>query len=172
MYNNFITFKKYINIVITLETTRRNCLNIGDPIKTTVEEIRKVLNVDNVVGETIESDDKLLIPVTKMGMGFGSGMGEGKAQNNMAGSGAGAGGAAGIEPLAVIVVYKNIKGPEGVKVMSLKAPDRLSRALGEIGNAAVEIIEHGSKMMSCQDNKKKNAKFESKEGEAKFESNK
>jgi uncharacterized spore protein YtfJ len=146
-------------------------LNIGDPIKTTVEEIRKVLNVDNVVGETIESDDKLLIPVTKMGMGFGAGMGEGKAQNDMAGSGAGAGGAAGIEPVAVIVVYKNIKGPEGVKIMSLKAPDPLSRALGEIGNAAVEIMEHGSKMMSCQGDKNKKAKFESKEGKAKFESN-
>ena len=85
-------------------------MNIGDPIKTTVEEIRKVLNIENVVGETIETDDKLLIPITRMGMGFGAGMGEGKGSEDMSGAGAGAGGAAGIEPIAVIVVYKGIKG--------------------------------------------------------------
>ena len=50
-------------------------MNIGDPIKTTVEEIRKVLNIENVIGETIETDEFLLIPVTRMGMGFGAGMG-------------------------------------------------------------------------------------------------
>ena len=57
-------------------------LNIGDPIKTTVEEIRKVLNIENVVGETIETEEFLLIPVTRMGMGFGAGMGEGKGPEN------------------------------------------------------------------------------------------
>ena len=144
-------------------------LNIGDPIKTTVEEIRKVLNIENVVGETIETDDKLLIPITRMGMGFGAGMGEGKGSDDMSGAGAGAGGAAGIEPIAVIVVYKGIKGPEGVKVMSLKAPDPLTRAIGEISTAAVEIMGQGSKMMKDK-GQKKEAKFEGKKGEAKFES--
>ncbi len=146
-------------------------MDIGDPIKTTVEEIRKVLNIENVVGETIETDDKLLIPITRMGMGFGAGMGEGKGQDNMGGAGAGAGGAAGIEPIAVIVVFKGVSGPDGVKVMSLKTPDPLSRAIGEISTAAVEIMGQGSKMMMDK-GKKKKATFEGKEGEAKFESNK
>ena len=53
-------------------------MNIGDPIKTTVEEIRKVLNIENVIGKAIETDEVLMFPVTKMGMGFGAGMGEGK----------------------------------------------------------------------------------------------
>ena len=35
---------------------------IGEPIKTTVEEIRKFLNVENVVGKTIETDEYLMIP--------------------------------------------------------------------------------------------------------------
>ena len=83
-----------------------------------------------MVGETIETDDKLLIPITRMGMGFGAGMGEGKGSDDMSGAGAGAGGAAGIEPIAVIVVFKGVSGPEGVKVMSLKAPDPLTRAIG------------------------------------------
>ena len=131
-------------------------MNIGDPIKTTVEEIGKILKIENVVGKAIETDEVLIFPVTKMGMGFGAGMGEGKGMENMEGTGAGAGGAAGSEPIAVVVVYKGVSGPEGVKVMSLKAPDHLSRAIGEISNAAVGIINQGSKMM-CEkgDNKPK-----------------
>ena len=36
-------------------------MSIKDPIKTTVEEIRKVLDLDNVVGKTIETDELLMI---------------------------------------------------------------------------------------------------------------
>ncbi len=148
-------------------------LNIGDPIKTTVEEIRKVLNIENVIGETIETDEFLLIPVTRMGMGFGAGMGEGKGSEDMgSGAGAGAGGAAGIEPIAMVVVHKGVKGPEGVKVMSLKAPDPLTRAIGEISNAAVEIMGQGSKMMKEKGKKKKEVKYEGKNKEAKFKDTK
>ena len=42
-------------------------------IKTTVEELRKLINVDNVIGTPIETEDKVLIPVIKMGVGFGAG---------------------------------------------------------------------------------------------------
>ena len=133
-------------------------MDINDPIKTTVEEIRKVLNIENVIGETIETDEFLMLPVTRMGMGFGAGMGEGKGQDDMGGSGAGAGGAAGIEPIAMVVVHKGVKGPEGIRVMSLKAPDPLSRAIGEISNAAVEIMGEGSKMMKAKGKDKKEKK--------------
>jgi len=142
-------------------------LDINDPIKTTVEEIRKVLNIENVIGEPIETDEFLMLPVTRMGMGFGAGMGEGKGQNDMGAGGAGAGGAAGIEPIAMVVVHKGVKGPEGVKVLSLKAPDPLTRAIGEISNAAVEIMSQGSKMMMERNDKNKETKIEGKKGEAK-----
>jgi uncharacterized spore protein YtfJ len=144
-------------------------LDIGDPIKTTVEEIRKVLNIENVVGETIETEDKLLIPITRMGMGFGAGKAEGKGMDNSGGAGAGAGGAAGIEPIAMVVVFKGVDGPEGVKVMSLKNPDPLSRAIGEISNAAVEIMGQGTKMMKEKGKKKKEAKFKDTKDETKLE---
>lgn len=121
-------------------------MDINDPIKTTVEEIRKVLNIENVIGEVIESEDKVMIPVTRMGMAFGAGMGEGKGPNSQGGSGAGAGGGAGIEPVAVVVVFKGMAGPEGVKVMSLKSVDPLSRAIGEAGSAIVNVISEAGKM--------------------------
>ncbi len=114
--------------------------DVGDPIKTTVEEIRKVLNIENVIGEVIETDDKTLIPITRFGMGFGAASGEGGSQDQASGSGAGAGGAAGIEPIAMVVIFKNIEGPEGIKVLTLSA-NPIAQALGEIGSAAMEVME-------------------------------
>lgn len=123
-------------------------MDIGDPIKTTVEEIRKVLNIENVIGEVIESDDKVLVPVTRMGMGFGAAMGEGKGGSESQGSGegsaAGAGGAAGIEPIAMIVIFKEVSGPEGVKVLTLSS-NPFAQALGEIGSAAMDMIKGRTK---------------------------
>ncbi|HEX7468760.1 MAG TPA: spore germination protein GerW family protein, partial [Methanobacterium sp.] len=113
-------------------------MDIGDPVKTTIEEISKILNIGNVVGKPIENNEIMLIPITKMGMGFGVGMGEGKEER---GRGAGAGGCAGIEPTAMVVISKGVIGPEGVKIMYLKAPDPLTRAIAEIGNTAVKIME-------------------------------
>ena len=144
-------------------------MDIQDPIKTTVEEIRKVLNIENVVGKPIETDEMLMIPITRMGMGFGAGMGEGKGADDMGGNGAGAGGAAGVEPVAAIVVFKGVSGPEGVKVMSLKEPDHMSRAISGIGTAAVEIMNQGSKMMKdncgcgCEEEEDVDIKEEKKE---------
>lgn len=115
-------------------------MDIGDPITTTVEEIRKVLNIENVIGEIIETDDKVMIPVTRIGMGFGAALGEGKNQENMGGEGAGAGGAAGIEPIAMVVIFKSVEGPEGVKVLPLSS-NPIAQALGDIGSAAMETMK-------------------------------
>lgn len=129
-------------------------MNIGDPIKTTVEEIRKILDIKNVVGTTIETDEILMFPVTKMGMGFGAGRAQGKGMENVEGGGAGAGGVAGIEPVVMVVVHKNVSSSEGVKVLSLKNPNHISRAINEIGNAAVEIMNSGTKMMNKKEKTK------------------
>ena len=46
---------------------------MSNNIKATVEELHKLIQVDNVIGTPIETDDKILIPVMKMGVGFGVG---------------------------------------------------------------------------------------------------
>ncbi len=130
-------------------------MNIGDPIKTTVEEISKVLNIENVIGKAVETDEILLLPVTKMGMGFGVGFGEGTGPNKQGGNGAGAGGAAGIEPIAIVVVHKGVNGTERVKVMSLKPPGPITRAIGEMTNAAVTIMDKDKENIMELINKKK-----------------
>ncbi len=136
-------------------------MDIEDPIKTTVEEIRKVLNIENIIGNPIETDDKILIPVTMMGMGFGAGMGEGKGMmsSDQSGMGAGAGGAAGIKPVAMIVVFKNISGPEGVKVLTLSA-NPLAQALGEIGSEVMSMMKEKCMMKKDEMKEKKMGKEE------------
>lgn len=127
--------------------------DVGDPIRTTVEEIRKVLNIENVIGESIETDDKILIPITRMGMGFGAASGEGKSKESDGGSGSGAGGAAGIEPIAMVVIFKNVEGPEGVKVLTLSS-NPLAQALGEIGSTAMETVKDMKKGKGKKETKK------------------
>ena len=135
-------------------------MDIEDPIKTTVEEIRKVLNIENVIGDIIETDDKVLIPVTKMGMGFGAGMGEGQGPATKGGGkGAGAGGVAGIAPIAMIVVFKGISGPDGVKVLRLSS-NPFAQALGDLGSAAMEMMKEG---ITKKHKKEKTSKTETEE---------
>lgn len=117
-------------------------MKIEDPIKTTVEELRKLLEINNFVGEPIETEDKMLIPVMKMGMGFGAGMGKGEAPSGEGGGiGSGAGAAAGVEPVAMVVILKGIPGPEGVRVLNLSSGGPLSKAIGEIGTVITDVIK-------------------------------
>jgi len=121
-------------------------MDIQDPIKTTVEEIRKVLNIENVIGEVIETEDKIMIPVTRMGMAFGAGMGDQKEDSKEGGSIGAAAGGAGIEPVAMVVVFKGQSGPDGVKMLPLKNPDPLSREIGEVSSAIVDVMSEGKKI--------------------------
>ncbi|HML05636.1 MAG TPA: spore germination protein GerW family protein [Methanobacterium sp.] len=114
--------------------------NVSDTIKTTVDELLKVLATDNVIGETMEIGDKVIIPITKVGLLFGTGAGMGSMQGQK-GSGGGAGGGAGIEPLSVVVVFKNIEGPEGVQILSVAGMGPLSKIIADVGHAAKEMIE-------------------------------
>ena len=115
-----------------------------EPIKTTVEELLKVLATDNVIGETIETEDKIIIPVTKFGMAFGAGSGEGQGPSSQGeGKGSGAGGGAGICPVAMVVVFKGMKGPEGVRVMHLTPPNPIGRAISEAVPAIIDLMKEG-----------------------------
>lgn len=120
-------------------------MSVEDPIKSTLDGLFKVLNIENVVGEPIESDDKILIPVTRMGMAFGAGMGEGEGPAEGSSKGSGAGGGAGVEPLAFIVVDKKAEGLDSVKVLPLTPPDPVNRAIGEISAVALEVFKEWQK---------------------------
>ncbi len=109
--------------------------------KTTVEELLKVISTKNVISDPIEVGDNVMITITRVGLGFGAGKGEGKGEKGEAGAGMGTGGVAGVSPVAVIIVHKSVKGPEGVEVRSLRPPSSVGKAIGEIASTLMERVK-------------------------------
>jgi len=97
-------------------------------LKALAEELSRVLSSESVIGEPIIQEDKVLIPVTKLGFAVGSGSGKGTGKES-GGEGTGGGGGGGVEPIALIAVFKNIPGPEGVQVIPLKAPSKMPEVI-------------------------------------------
>lgn len=134
-------------------------MEVDNPIKTTVEELRKLLEIQNFVGEAIETEDKLLIPVMKMGMGFGVGTGEGSGPTTKgSGKGTAAGAAAGVEPVAMVVVTKGVTGPEGIRVLNLTSGSPLSKAIGEVGTVITDVMKEAGPMVKEHAEKRKSKK--------------
>lgn len=106
-------------------------------IKVTVEELRKLINVDNVIGTPIETEDKILIPVMRMGVGFGIG------ENILGKDGSDAAGAgAGVEPTSMVMIPKNGDGAEGVRVLDLTKGTNANKALSDLGLMISDLIKN------------------------------
>jgi len=97
-------------------------------IKALAEELSNVISTETVIGEPIIYEDKVLIPVTKLGFAIGSGSGK-SSSKEAGGEGTGGGGGGGVEPIALIAVFKNISGPEGVQILPLKAPSKMPEVI-------------------------------------------
>lgn len=111
-----------------------------DAIKATVDELLKALSARNIIGEPIEMEDKIIIPITKMGMGFGTNIVRGREDSGDRGATGGAGGGVGVFPVAVVIVFKGIAGSEGVKVVPLGAPSPLSEPMANIAHIVMEKL--------------------------------
>jgi uncharacterized spore protein YtfJ len=74
----------------------------------------------------MELEDRIVIPIAKMDMAFGANMV--RAGPDMSREGqqmrAVGGGGVGVSPIAVVIVFKGISGPEGVKVALLSPPGK------------------------------------------------
>ena len=109
---------------------------MADNVKTTVEELHKLINVDNVIGNPIETDDKILIPVVRMGFGFGVG------ENVFKQEGSGAAGAgAGVEPISMVMIPKKGNDAEGVRVLDLSKGNNSNKALSDLGLMISDIVK-------------------------------
>jgi len=103
-------------------------------IKTTVEEIEKMLSTKTVVGQPMTIEGATLIPLISVGFFFGTGSGSGKGESKTKregfgeGSAAGTSGAGGVKPVAVIVIDK-----EGVRIESIKGS--LALAMEKVAEA-------------------------------------
>ena len=109
---------------------------MANNIKTTVEELRKLINVDNVIGTPIETEDKILIPVMKMGVGFGAG------ENILGSEGSDAAGAgAGVEPISMVMIPKKGNDAEGVRVLDLSKGTETNKAISDIGLIITDLVK-------------------------------
>ena len=109
---------------------------MADNIKTTVEELRKLINVDNVIGTPIETEDKILIPVMRMGVGFGVGENIlGKENSDAAGAGAG------VEPISMVLIPKKGNDSEGVRVLDLSKGNNANKALSDLGLVITDLVK-------------------------------
>ena len=109
---------------------------MADNIKTTVEELRKLINVDNVIGNPIETEDKVLIPVMRMGVGFGVGENIlGKENSDAAGAGAG------VEPISMVMIPKKGNDAEGVRVLDLSKGTERNKALTDLGLIITDLVK-------------------------------
>jgi uncharacterized spore protein YtfJ len=91
--------------------------NVEDILKTSLEELERVLSTKTVVGEPIVVEGNTLIPLISIGFGFGAGGGSGKSKKGAEeGKGSGTGGGGGIRPVALVIVNK-----EGVRVEPIKS---------------------------------------------------
>ena len=115
-----------------------------EPIKTTVEELRKLVNIQNFIGEPIEVEDKVIIPVSKVGVAFG--IGENKSDKVLGG----AAGGAGIEPVSMVVITKgasgiegirNINLTEGIRNINLTEGNEVNKAISDLGLIIGDIIK-------------------------------
>jgi len=125
-------------------------------LQETASRLKEFLMARNVMGESIDIGDKIVIPVARFGFGFGAGESSGK---NGGGEGAGAGG--GVEPVALIILHKDVKGPEGVQVMSISKENPIAQVISALSETlAPQVIQAiksmDKKMTAAQDTKKSN----------------
>ena len=105
------------------------------PIKATVEELRKLIHISNYIGEPIESEDKILIPVSKAAVGFG--IGEQKAGQEITATGAGVS----VEPVTMVVVSKGNSEADGIRTINLSKGNSTNKTLNELGLILTDILK-------------------------------
>ena len=109
-------------------------------LKGTVEELDRLLNAKNVLGEAIERDGATVIPIVSYGFGFGAG----GAENSKSGPSGGAGAGGGIKPLGAIIFDQ-----DGARVEAVKGPiSNVAEIISETASQAMDKIAKGDNKKS------------------------
>ena len=91
-----------------------------------------------MIGTPVDLGDKAVIPVARFGFGFGAGGGTSADKSSAEGGGAGGG----IEPVALIIVHKDVKGAEGIQVLSLGKRNPVAQVIEALSESfAPQVIE-------------------------------
>ena len=104
--------------------------NVERLLKGTVEELDRLLNAKNVLGDPIEKGTATVVPIVSYGFGFEAGGGA----DSKSGEGAGTGAGGGIKPLGAIII-----DDQGARVESVQgAMTTFAEVLGSTAGKAIE----------------------------------
>ncbi|GAB7388938.1 GerW family sporulation protein [Bacillaceae bacterium] len=119
-------------------------------MKTAMENLKEMVDVNTIVGEPVETPDgSVILPVSKVGFGFAAGgtefepfneeKGGGREQREQSGFpfGGGSGGGVSITPVAFLVV-----NAEGVRSVSLEGTNHLYEKILEMAPQVLEKMQH------------------------------
>jgi len=112
-------------------------------LKTTTAELEKMLSSKTVVGDPMTIGDVTIIPLRSAGFTFGVGGGSGRATEKTSGEGigAGTGGAAGMKPVAVLIIDSNGVRLEPVRGSLAQMAETMSKAVEKIPGMRKESSE-------------------------------
>jgi len=105
-------------------------------LKETTNQLREFLATKNVMGSPVDFGAIVVIPVARYGFAFAAGGGHEKDGSSQA-----AGGGGGIDPIALIILHRDVRGAEGVQVMSLKKDSAIAQAIAAVSETlAPQVI--------------------------------
>ena len=73
-------------------------------LQSIISELKQIAVTETIVGEPVTLADKMVVPVSRIMVGFGVGGGEGSSEKQGEGFGGGGGGGARVEPVGFIVI--------------------------------------------------------------------
>lgn len=119
-------------------------------IRATAEELRNFISAKAIIGDPLDLGDKVVFSIATFGFAFGAGAGRGKAEDGE-GGGEGGGAGGGVTPIALLVVHKDVKGPEGVQIYSMTKKGQLSEIIETIGETLPSVVERvGGKVLEMR----------------------
>ena len=119
---------------------RGGVMDISNIVKSLLEQIKETVRSETVVGEPVQAEDSVIVPISRVTFGFGVGGGTGPDSDK--GSGSGAGGGASIEPVAFVVVSKG-----KAQLLPLKSREATVTRIIDLVPSILEMVKefHGKK---------------------------
>ncbi len=109
-----------------------------DLLQIMLDRLEKMIIADTILGAPVDMGEKVVLPVAGFGFGFGIG---GGGDTVKGGSGVGGGAGAGITPVAVIIAHKDVRGPDGIQVLSLQKHGAMAEIIGTVAESLPTIVQ-------------------------------
>lgn len=112
-------------------------MELTEVVRELLGEIRQLAQSESVVGKPLQVGDALIIPVTKLTVGFGSGQGEGGRRGD-SGKMGGIGGGISLDPQGFLVVDK--QGTARLIALSEAKQGALAKALEAVPKVVGQLV--------------------------------